>query len=519
MPTIWGITIGDDGFGFVVPTYATVREALATRIRQLRGIANLHTEPGSEFGDIIDLDTTAIDVALQGAQQAVDRTIFTAMQGVALDQFLADYLTRVDASATTVVAYAYGSAGAAVGAGTVLRTSVTAPAFPTDGAVVIPAAPAVAYAFEITNFATGAHAGSAFTVTVNGTPFAYVANFGDDGFSVRNGLVSLIVAGVLSQTAYRGGQSPTSSRYAALVIEEGGGGPFPIAVAGPAGTIFSYPAIATPATAQVLGPTPCPPESLRYFSPIANVVGITNPEDGVDGRTRETDSQFRARHQIAQRGLGGGSPDAVRAIVISSPEVGGGGASFCSVEYNPTDVVDSAGNVPHSLRVVVDADADGPTVALATWKAKAAGDNMNGPELHVITDAEGNPQDVLIDRLVDIWIGVEVEVEVGAAWPVTGSPLDQMRQDVAAYIEALQPTGNGGGVRVNLLPISAFPDGEPRGVINFRVRVGDGPAPAGPFVYRDWYPDVEPDADAASVLLTSRQKARAVITDIAAVII
>ena len=519
MPTIWGITIGDDGLGFVVPTYATVREALATRIRQLRGIANLHTEPGSEFGDIVDLETTGIDVALQGAQQAVDRTIFTGMEGVALDQFLADYLTRVQASPSTVVAYAYGTAGAAVGSGVLLRTSVTGPAFATDGPVVVPAAPSEAYAFEVVDFAVGAHAGDAFVVTVDGSAFQYVANAGDDGFSVRNGLVDAIVLGVLSQTAYRGGQSPTSSRYAALVIEEGGGGPFPIVVSGPVGTIFSYPAIATPATAQVLGPTPCPPESLRYFSPLGNIVGFTNPEDGVDGRTRETDSQFKARHQIAQRGLGGGSPDAVRAIIISPSEVGGGGASFCSVEYNPGDVVDAAGNLPHSLRAVVDQDADGPTVALALWKAKAAGDNMNGPELHVIADAEGNPQDVYIDRLVDVWIGVEIQVEVGPAWPVTGSPLDQLETDAAAYIQALQPTGNGGGVRVNLLPISTFPDGEPRGVINFRVRVGDGAAPGGPFTFRDWYPDVEPDADAASVLLTSRQKARAVVTDVSAVIV
>lgn len=520
MPTIWGLTIGDDGTGFVVPDYAQIREALASRIRQLRGIANLHTEPGSVFGDIIDLVTTGIDIANQGAQQAVARTIFTAMQGVALDQFLADYLVRVQASASTVTVYFYGSAGAAQGAGSILRTAPTGDGFTTDGAIVIPAAPAEAYAFEIVAFATGAYAGQTFTVTVNGTPFVYVANAGDDGFSVRNGLVNLINAGLLSQTAYRGGQSPTSSRYAALVIEEGGGGAFPLAVAGPASTIFSYPAIGVGATAQVTGPTPCPPEALRYIaSPGVGIVGAVNPEDGVLGRTRETDSQFRARHQIAQRGLGGGSPDAVRAIILSPVEVGGGGATFCSVEYNPTNVIDAAGNLPHSLRVVVDQAADAASVGLALWKAKAAGDNTNGPELVVITDAEGNPQNVYIDRLADVWIGVEIEVKVGPAWPNTGSPLDQLRQDVAEYIESLQPSGNGGGVRVNLLPISTFPNGDSRGVINFRVRVGEGPAPGGPFVYQDWYPDVEPDANAASVLLTSREKARCVVTDVSAVIV
>lgn len=503
--------------GFVVPTYAEIREALAQRLRNLRGIANLHTEPGSEFGDVIDLETTSLDLSVQGMQQVVDRTVFTSMGGVALDQFLADYLVRVQASASTVVAYAYGSAGAAIGLGTLLRTGPLAQAFATDGAVAIPAAPTVAYAFEIEPFAPGAYAGQPFTVTVGGTPVVYVANALDDGFSVRNGLVDAInLAGPVTQTAYRGGQSPTTSRYAGLVIDEVGGGPFALAVAGPLGQIFAYNAVATPATCQVLGPVQCPPESLRYWSAPVGAEGVTNPEDGIAGRERETDSQFKARHQIAQRGLGGGSPDAIRAIILSPPEVGGGGASFCTVEYNPTDVTDGAGNLPHSVRVVVDADADGPTVALALWKGKAAGDNMNGTEIWVVQDAEGNNQSVTIDRLVDVWIGVEVNVAIGVDWPNTGNPLDQLRQDIAAYIDGLQPTSNGSAVRVNLLPISAFPDGQPRGVVNFEVRVGIGPAPGGPFVFNDWYPNVEPDAELASVVLNGRQKARCDIIGVTA---
>lgn len=520
MPTIWGLVIGDDGTGFVVPTYAEIREALAQRIRNLRGIANLHTEPGSEFGDVVDLETTALDTACQGMQQAVDRTIFTSMGGTALDQFLADYLTRVQASASTVVAYPYGTAGAAIGLGTLLRASPLGTAFATDGAVVIPVAPTVAYAFEIENFATGAYAGQAFTVTVAGTPVVYVANGGDNGQTVRNGLVTAINANLVitTQVAYRGGQSPTTSRWAALVIEEGGGGPFALAAAGPALQIFAWNAIASPATCQVTGPVQAPEESLRYWSAPVGAQGVTNADAATPGLERETDAQFKARHQIAQRGLGGGSPDAIRAIMLSPTSVGGGGATFCTVEYNPTDVTDGAGNLPHSVRVVVNSDAVAADIGLALWKGKAAGDNTNGPELVVVTDAEGNNQDVYIDRLADQYIGVEIEVEVGVDWPNTGDPLDQLRQDVADYIEGLQPTSNGSAVRPNLLPISTFPNGQSRGVVNFHVRIGPGPQ-GGPFIWLDWYPNVEPDAALASVLLNGRQKARCDVADVAAVII
>lgn len=511
--TIWGLTIGDDGTGFVVPTYAQVRGALSNLLRQLRGVANLNTSPGSFFGNLIDDVVAGIDVAIQSSQVAVERTIFTQMQGVALDQFLADYLVRVAASATTVVAYAYGTAGSVVAAGTSLRTAPQGVAFTTDGGVVIPAAPAEAYAFEVTPFTEGAQAGNAFFVNVAGTPYGYVANGFDTGQTVRDNLVALVDAAAITQAAYRGGVSPTSGRYAGLVLEEQGAGPFALTVSGPLGTIFAFPAVATPATAQVLGPVQAPQESLRYGPPLAGVQGYVNPEDGVPGRKRETDVEFRARHMIAQRGLGGGSPDAVRAIILSPVEVGGGGATYCGVEYNPTDVTDGAGNVPHSLRVIVNPEADPDVVALALWKAKAAGDAMNGSEVVIIQD-EGVPpadQTILFDYLTDVWVGFEITLEPGDAWPVTGQPAAQVSSDVAAFVEGLQPNGD---VMVNEVPISFFPDGTPRGVNNFTVRVGVGPGPGGPFVFQDIYPTVEPDAFLASIIIGSRERPRCVETDV-----
>src|SRR5688572_2509261 len=515
--TILGLTIGDDGTGFVIPTYAQVREALADQLRKLSGYANLQTQPSALYGYLVDLVTHGADISLQSGAALVYRTIFNFAQGVALDQILAGFITRVQASASTVVAYAYGSGGAAVAAGTALRTSANGPAFLTDGAVVVPVAPnSEAYAVEIKPFGEGEYAGLFFFVVVDGTNAIYGANGFDTGATVRDGLVAAVNALGQTQVAYAGGTSPTNGRVALLVREEQGAGVFPLTVSGPVGTIFSFAAVATPATAQALGPTQAPAQALRYGPPLAGVQGYTNPLQAVLGRTRETDSQLRARWQVVQRGLGCGSPDAVRGIILSPVDLNGGGASFCVVEYNPTDAVDAAGNLPHSLRVVVNADADGQSVANALWRAKAAGDNTNGPEAYVVTDASGDPQDVLIDRLEDVWIGASITVTVGDGWPVTGDPLSQLRTDVAAYVEGLEANAD---VRVNTLPISNFPDGTSRGVVNFTVEVGVGPGPGGPFVFQAIYPTVEPDAEVASLVITSRQKARMVVGDVAASIV
>jgi hypothetical protein len=194
---------------------------------------------------------------------------------------------------------------------------------------------------EVVAFAAGAYDGQLFTVTVDGTPATYLAGPTDTGADVRLGLVTAINALVLTQTGFFGGTSPQNTRVALLVIEEGGGGAFPLSVAGPALQIFAFLSVASPVTAVDAGALLAPAGSLRYCSLPAGITGVTNAEDATPGRTRETDSQFRARHQITQRGLGGGSPDAIRAIILSPLVVGGGDATFCLVEYNPTDTTDT----------------------------------------------------------------------------------------------------------------------------------------------------------------------------------
>ena len=515
-----GLTIGDDGTGFQMPTYAEWRAAISQKIRQLRGVSNLNTEPGSFFGDMVDLVVTGVDLAGQAASEVKGMTIYAAMGGTTLDMFLADLITRVVATASTGVVYAYGTAGAVVPITTPVRTSAVGVAFVTLGAIVVPAAPTTAYAVEIKDFAAGAYTGQNFSVTIAGTPVAYLAGGTDTAEDVRDGLLNNINLAGLTPDGYRGGQSPTTARWAIIVIEASGGGPYAVSVAGPVGQIFAWPAGSGAVTASpTTGPTNAPAESLRVGPPFAGLQGYVNIDDVTLGRSRETDSQLKARHQLAQRGLGGGSPDAIRAIILSPVEVNGGGATYCAVEYNPGDVLDAAGNLPHSVRVVVDQQADGQSVANALWRAKAAGDNVNGPEAYVVVDGVGGNQNMLIDRLDDVWFAVVITVTIGTDWSPVGAPLDQLRQDVADYIDGLQPAGNNaGGVRVNLLPISTFPNGETRGVINFTVQVGQGPQ-GGPYVYQAIYPTAEPDANLASIILTSREKPRCSVVDVAATIV
>ncbi len=169
------------------------------------------------------------------------------------------------------------------------------------------------------------------------------------------------------------------------------------------------------------------------------------------------------------------------------------------------------------MRIVIAQGDSGQNAANALWRAKAAGDNTNGPEVFVVVDGEGGNQDIYIDRLSDFWIGVIITVTLGADWPNTGDPLTQIRQDVTNFIEGLAPSNL--GVRVGDLPIATFPDGQPRGVTAFTVQLGVSFVQGGPYIYQDAYPIPEADAALASIGMTSRQKARAQILDVTASIV
>lgn len=524
MAVTWlGLTFGDDGTGWQVPSYADLRTAAADYWRKLRNLPGLNTAPGSFFGDMLDMATSVIHAAAQAAADAAAKSIFTQAAGVSLDQLLSPVTVRLAATASTATVYAYGNVGGTVPLGALVRTSASAPAFAFDVGVTVPALAACeAWVWEIEDFDAGAEAGTTFTLTVNGSPVAVVAGVADDSEAVRDALVAGVNALALTQVAYPAGTLPEvePTRWAGLVREESGGGPFPVLFTstGAPSLTSLYTSDFDQVTAVATGPTQAAAESLRYGQPFANIVGYVNVEAAAPGRNEEKDSQLRARHQLTQR-LGGGNPDAIRSAVLTPVEQGGAGATYCSVEYNPSSVTDAIGNLPNSIRVVVDPVVDKQTVANVVWLTKAAGDNTNGPFALVVTDAEGNPQSINLDELETLYIWCDIEVTPGVGWPASGDPLSQLRQDVLDFISALD---GGDDVKPNDAPVSTFPDGTPRGVANFRLRFGSSTDPLGlvpPITYLDYWPDPEPDASLATVVITSRQVAESSIARISAVIV
>lgn len=521
--TLFGLTFGDTGTGYATAAYGALRTAISEQWKKLRNLPGMNTAPGSFFGDMTDIAASVVDAAQQAAVGVVSQALFTQTSGTWLDLLLAPVTIRLAASASTAEVYAYGNTGGNVPVNSIVRTSPTAASFVFGAGVTIPApAAAEAWVWEVQDFAAGGAENETFTLDVDGNVFVLVAGATDDSEDVRDYFVSQVNAALLTQVAYQAGTLPNAEPtfWAGLVREESGAGPFltTFTCTTPALARY-YQAAADTCTASQTGPIQASPQSLRYGTSFTNVIGYVNVIAAAPGRNQETDSQMKARHVLTQR-QGGGNPDAIRAAVLMPAEFGGGGATYCSVEYNPSDFAID-GNLPHSIRVVVDptAFATYPNqIAQVVWVYKAAGDGTNGTPF-AVTDAEGATHLIRIDELEVVYIWCDIEVTPGEGWPPNGSPIEQVRSDVVDWINAI---GAGLDVRPNDAPVSLYPDGTPRGVANFRLRLGYSTDPLGlvpPIAYLPYWPNPQPDASLCTVLITGRQVANTDITRVAAILV
>ena len=518
--TVFGLTFGDTGAAYVIPTYQAIRTAAGSRWRSLKNLPGMNLLPGSFFGDMLDFGVSILHAGAQAAADAVSKSIYNSASGTSLEQLLDPVTTRLPATSSIAQVYAYGSSGAAVPLGAIVRTSPTAPGFAFGAGFAIPLPAATeAWVFEIVNFEAGTASGTTFTLTVNGSPFAVAAGPGDSAADILADLIGQVNGAFLSQLAYDAGVRPDDSYIAGLVREESGGGPFLTTFTdGGAGFVQLWSAEVEQATASATGPTEAPAASLRFGALPASIEGYVNVEAAAVGRNEETDAQLRARHLVTQR-RGFGNPDAIRAIMLTPVEQGGLGATYASVEYNPFGFTDAAGNVEHSVRLIIDADASVSLAGQLLFTYKAAGDNTNGAVGVFVTDAEGTVQVVRLDILETLYIWCDVEVTPGVGWPYNADPLAQLRADLVDFINAL---GGGKSVKPNDAPVSLLPDSTPRGVANFRLRFGYSTDPAGlvpPITYLDYWPDPEDDAAAATVPITGRQVAETSLARITAGIV
>jgi len=182
--------------------------------------------------------------------------------------------------------------------------------------------------------------------------------------------------------------------------------------------------------AVTTGATVANANTLRVIdSPVAGWSDTVNALDAVVGQAVESDAAFKLRRLNEVARAGAATPNAIFADVSAVNAV-----TAVVVFFNNTDVIDVDLRPPHSVDIVVQ-DGDDDDIALAIFNTVGAGIDFFGSVTKLVTDSQGFSQTIKFSRPTEIDIHVEIDLTVGALFPVDG--LAQVEAAILAYAARL----------------------------------------------------------------------------------
>lgn len=161
----------------------------------------------------------------------------------------------------------------------------------------------------------------------------------------------------------------------------------------------------------------------------AEVTAVTNPDEFIGGRERETDEEFRDRYYQSVDYAGGVNADAIRGAILQEVE----GVYSAIVNENDTDETDDEGLPPHSIEAIVYGGLDAD-IARVIFDRKAAGIQTHGTVTNQVQSVSGIMYTIKFSRptLVPVYIRVTGLVTDVDKFPVDGD--DQIKQALIDYI-------------------------------------------------------------------------------------
>jgi uncharacterized phage protein gp47/JayE len=293
-------------------------------------------------------------------------------------------LTRIAAAKSTAVIAALGTASTVIPISNQFKSSTTDDVFESDAAVTILQTNVVRIQIEVTTAADS----QTFTITIDGTPYAYVSGVGATKQQIVTGLIAALASGSAPMTGVDDGTGD-SLTLTANDSETG----YNVTVAATGAGVLTVLTIETPVavTALTTGPKLVNAGQIdTIVNPVAGLTSVTNIGDGDQGRDVETDAELRLRINAAVQGAA--TVEAIRTRVLNEVT----GVSTVLVTDNRTDAT-VGGLLPHSILVVVQGGAD-QDIADKIWEVGGAGIATNGTVTKTVVDSQGNNQTIKFSR-------------------------------------------------------------------------------------------------------------------------
>lgn len=320
--------------------------------------------------------------------------------GVALDFAVTlTGITRRPATFSQGVIGLNGSVGTIVPALTQVATSETNRIFQTKSEATISLSAVARVIIKIDE----AFSGETYSVSLNGAPYSYTAQFSDTIQTIATQLSELIATDIrVEVTDYGNGAFMIKTRSSPLS--------FVVSCTNPIGMswwtpveIISLEKGAISALAHAIN---------RIITPVSGLDAVLNfesiDENNGMGNDVESDDALRLRRLNSLRVGGSASVEAIRARILALK-----GVAACFVQENVTDYVDANGLDPHSIKVIV-SGGDEMEIAKTIWQSKAGGIKVMGGDDAVVvtfTDSQGNLQTISFFRPLEKFAYVDVTIE------------------------------------------------------------------------------------------------------------
>lgn len=352
----------------------------------------INTNPDSVFGQLIAVFGDQLATLWEGLQAVYDSQNPSAAEGVSLDDIAAlNGVTRLPATPSEATALLTGDPGTVIPAGAQISIDPTGEAFDVDAPTTLdPASPA-----SVDATVTAADS-TAYTLTINGTPFTYNSGIGESAADITAQLKLLVDAGTepvtftdnLDGTFVLANNDLTTTYTLATTAE------------------IAVDKVSTPTavTAQETGPTAVPQNVLTLIdSPVAGWDSVTNPEEGQTGTDVESDSALRLRRLQSVGIAGAGTVDAITANLRQLD-----GVQDAFVVENRTLTTDAGGRPGKSFEAVV-TGGDDQEIGQTIWDRKPAGIETHGDITINAIDSLGNTRVVEFSRPTDVFVHLEID--------------------------------------------------------------------------------------------------------------
>ena len=188
-------------------------------------------------------------------------------------------------------------------------------------------------------------------------------------------------------------------------------------------------------TAAETGPVPVDAGTLTELaSTIAGVSAVTNAATGVQGRSVDTDMQFRNRYfdTLAQNAVG--SAGSLQASVLAVD-----GVTYCVVRENATNaavMVQGVSIGAHSFVAVVEGGTD-LAVATAISESKPMGIAPSGTTSQSVQTLGGFSESISFERVETIAVKFAIDVTSKALFPGDGSSL--IKNALLSFVRGVLP--------------------------------------------------------------------------------